>query len=406
MSLITNHTWAVSFRYRDFRLLWASTLAQSVGMGMDSVALGWLVLEMTESSLMVGAAISARMAAFFFLGVVSGAIADRMDRRVMVRLVTLSGGVVGGAMALVLLTGVAQVWHVIALTFAFGAAAAFNLTVRHAYTYDLVGRDHALSGLSLATIGQMVGNVIGALAAGAIIAAFGVWEQYAAVACLNLLAFLVLLPIRDAGQAAPTRRDPVLQSLLGYVQLVRDNRTLAALMLLASMTEIFGFTHQTALPAFARDVLGVGAVGLGLMMAFRGGGGLVGAVVLAGVGGYRRKGRLVFLIAGLFGLGQMAFSLTANLYVFLLIIAFINACAFSVDVLYRTLMQDSVPNEQRGRAAGSWVLSIGTAPVGHLGVGAMTNALGAAGALLVNGSVLGVISIMSAIAMRRVRRLD
>ena len=177
-------------------------------------------------------------------------------------------------------------------------------------------------------------------------------------------------------------------------------------MLLASTTEIFGFTHQTALPAFARDVLGVGAVGLGLMMAFRGGGGLVGAVVLAGVGGYRRKGRLVFLIAGLFGLGQMAFSLTANLYVFLLIIAFINACAFSVDVLYRTLMQDSVPNEQRGRAAGSWVLSIGTAPVGHLGVGAMTNALGAAGALLVNGSVLGVISIMSAIAMRRVRRLD
>ena len=406
MSLITNHTWAVSFRYRDFRLLWASTLAQSVGMGMDSVALGWIVLEMTESSLMVGAAISARMAAFFFLGVVSGAIADRMDRRVMVRLVTLSGVVVAGAMALVLLTGVAQVWHVIALTFAFGAAAAFNLTVRHAYTYDLVGRAHALSGLSLATIGQMVGNVIGALAAGAIIAAFGVWEQYAAVACLNLLAFLVLLPIRDAGQAAPTRRDPVLQSLLGYVQLVRDNRTLAALMLLASTTEIFGFTHQTALPAFARDVLGVGVVGLGLMMAFRGGGGLVGAVVLAGVGGYRRKGRLVFLIAGLFGLGQMAFSLTANLYVFLLIIAFINACAFSVDVLYRTLMQDSVPNEQRGRAAGSWVLSIGTAPVGHLGVGAMTNALGAAGALLVNGSVLGVISIMSAIAMRRVRRLD
>jgi predicted MFS family arabinose efflux permease len=280
------------------------------------------------------------------------------------------------------------------------------MTVRHAYTYDLVGREHALNGMSLTTTSQQVGSVIGAISAGAVIAFFGVGEQYLVVAGLYLVALLVLLAIRDAGQAAPTRRDPVLQSLLGYVRLVRDNRTLMALMFLASTTEIFGFTHQTVLPAFARDVLGVGAFGLGLMMAFRAGGGLIGPLVLASLGNFRRRGQLMFVVAGMFGLGQMAFSLTSNLYVVVLFLAFINACAFSVDTLYRTLMQDSVPNEQRGRAAGSWVLSIGTAPGGHLGVGAIANTLGAPAALLVNGSVLLLIAVASAVGMPRMRRLE
>jgi predicted MFS family arabinose efflux permease len=179
-----------------------------------------------------------------------------------------------------------------------------------------------------------------------------------------------------------------------------------ALMFLASTTEIFGFTHQTVLPAFAKDVLGVGALGLGLMMAFRAGGGLIGPLILANLGNYRRRGLLMFIIAGMFGLGQMAFSLTPNLYVVLVVLAFINGCAFSVDTLYRTLMQENVSNEQRGRASGSWVLSIGTAPVGHLGIGGIASALGAPAALLINGSVLLFIAVTSAVGMPRMRRLE
>ena len=78
----------------------------------------------------------------------------------------------------------------------------------------------------------------------------------------------------------------------------------------------------------------------------------------------------------------------------------------SVDTLYKTLMQSNVADEQRGRAMGSWVLSIGVAPVGHLGVGGLASALGAQGALLLNGAVLAGISVAAALKLTKIRELE
>jgi len=90
---------------------------------------------------------------------------------------------------------------------------------------------------------------------------------------------------------------------------------------------------------------------------------------------------------------------------FLVILALVNACAATADTLYKTLMQASVPNEQRGRAVGSWVFSIGTAPIGYLEVGAVAGALGAPEALLINGAALGLLNLALALLMPRVRKL-
>ena len=101
----------------------------------------------------------------------------------------------------------------------------------------------------------------------------------------------------------------------------------------------------------------------------------------------------------------MAFSLGGNFVSFVLVLAFINACASAIDTLYRTLMQENVSNEERGRAMGSWVLSIGIGPVGHLGVGAMGQRFGAPTTLLINGSILLGVSVASGLGLGKVRRL-
>ena len=198
----------------------------------------------------------------------------------------------------------------------------------------------------------------------------------------------------------------MLRSLLGYIRLVRQNRTLMTLMLLAAATEIFGFSHMSLLPVFARDILGVGAVGLGIMTAVRQVGGMLGLMALANLGDFKRKGLLMFALAVGFGLGQMAFSVSANMVFSLFVLAFVNACAATVDTLHKTLMQSNVPDEQRGRAMGSWVLSIGVAPIGHIGVGAMAGVLGAPGALLVNGGLLTFVGVTAALGLPNMRRLE
>ena len=373
---------------------------------MEQVALGWLVLEMTDSPLMLGVSSAVRMAPMFFLGLLSGAVADRADRRMLLRLVTLSGSIVGALMVLVLVTGQAQVWHVMILAAAGGCVWAFTFTARQAYTYDIVGPQNALNGLSLNDLSHRVGGVVGSIFAGVIIATVGMGGQYLAITISFVAAFAVLLATRDGGQVAPLQRESVFKSLTGYIRLIRENRTLMILMLLTAATEVFGFTNQSLLPIFARDVLVVGPVGLGIMTAVRQGGGALGLIVLANLGDFRRKGALMFMGSIGFGLSQMILFLASNWLLFLVVLAIINACAAIADTLYKMLMQSNVPNEQRGRAMGSWVLSIGVAPVGHVGIGAVAGALGAPGAILVNGSILAFIGISTAIGLPRIRRLE
>lgn len=403
--LAGNAPWAASLHYRDFRLLWASTLMYSLGTGMENVAVGWLIFDITGSPFMVGVAAAARMAPFFFLGFLSGAMSDRLDRRKFLIGINLTGVIVAGVIAIMLLTGEAQVWPVIGLVAAGGCVLAFALTTRQAYTYDIVGPSRALNGLSLAAIAMQAGGIVGSLASGALIGSLGPGWQYLAVGASYLAATAVLLATGPIITAMNVHRESILRNLTGYFRIIRENRILLVLMCLASITEIFGFTHMTLLPVFAKEVLFVGPVGLGIMTAVRQGGGLIGLALLAGLRDYRRKGRLMFVIAGAFGLALMAFSVSSNLLFFLAVLALVNACAMAVDTLYKTLMQENVAEEERGRAMGSWVLSIGTAPVGHLGVGWLAGVLGAPGALLVNGGVLAIVSLGAAIGLPRLRRL-
>ena len=401
-----SHAWASSLRFRDFRLFWTSTMFYSLGTGMESVAVGWLVFEITGSAFMVGVASAARMAPLFILGILSGAMADWLERRLFLLFSALAGTGVAVIMAIMLLAREPQVWPVIALVAAGGCVLAFTLTIRQAYTYDIVGPEHALNGLSLNQMAMQAGGVAGAIISGTLIESVGPGWQYLAVGASYSASAAVLLVIGRPARTEQPQREPVLQNLTGYIRFLNENRVLLVLMCLASITEVFGFTHMTLLPVFAKEVLHVGPAGLGYLTAVRQGGGLLGLALLANLKDYRRKGMLMFLIAGAFGLGLMAFSLASALVFFIVVLAAVNACAMAVDTLYKTLMQTNVPDEQRGRAMGSWVLSIGVAPVGHLGVGGLATALGAQGALLVNGAVLAGVSIVAAIGLPKMRRLE
>ena len=403
---IYSQAWASSFRFRDFRLFWASTFFYSLGTGMEHVAVGWLVFDITGSAFIVGVAAAARMAPLFFLGILSGAMADWLERRLFLLFIALSGMAVAGIMAVVLLTGEPPIWAVVVLVAAGGCMLAFTLTTRNAYTYDIVGPEHALNGLSLNQMAMQAGGIGGAIISGALIELVGPGWQYLAVGASYLGSALVLLVIGRSTRTAQPLREPVLQNLVGYLRFLRENRLIFILMCLTSITEVLGFTHMTLLPVFAKEVLHVGPAGLGYLTAVRQAGGLLGLALLANLRDYRRKGLLMFIIATGFGVGLMAFSVSAALVYFIIVLAAVNACAMAVDTLYKTLMQSNGPDEQRGRAMGSWVLSIGAAPVGHLGVGGLATALGAPGALLVNGAVLAGISLVAAIGLPKIRRLE
>ncbi|HIA76054.1 MAG TPA: hypothetical protein EYN92_06505, partial [Dehalococcoidia bacterium] len=131
--------WWVSFTFKDFRFLWASTFFQSIGFGMDSVALGWIVFEKTDSAFMVALLAALRMVPLFLLGIFSGLIADNVERRIFLRIFTSLAGSLMALLGVLIIVGYGQVWVIISIATITGAAFAFILTLRQAYTFDIVG---------------------------------------------------------------------------------------------------------------------------------------------------------------------------------------------------------------------------------------------------------------------------
>ena len=194
-------------------------------------------------------------------------------------------------------------------------------------------------------------------------------------------------------------------NMKGYFREIRVNQTLRQLIIITGAVEMLGFSHQTLLPSLARDVLDVGAEGLGFMSGVQSVGGIMGVAVLAALGEVRRKGMAFLVVIHVFGGALVLLAYAPSLALAVLVLAVISAAAALSDVLSQSLMQLNVPNELRGRAMGSWVLAIGTAPVGHIQIGGLATLLGVASALTFNGVGLVALAAVTTVFAARLRRL-
>lgn len=392
-------------RYRDFRFLMGATFFNSFSYWVEQVALGWLVLSLTDSVLMVGIAYAARMVPFFFLGIPAGAVADRVNRRLFLRTLTAGIGVTWFLIAALIMTGKVEAWHLIGLALVAGCMRAFFATTYSALLYDIVGVRGAVTGMAWSSVVSHGAGILGAVLAGIITATVGGGGAYLAAGASFGASLVLVMFMRESGQAAPINRESVGQNLRGALRLVRTNRVLLGLSILTAASEAFGYSSSVILPTFARDVLHVGPQGLGLMVAVRSGAGILGPLALSMLTSPRGLGRLLLFTTLLFGASIVALGFVPNLLMALVVLSVLNAAGSAVDVLTKTLMQANVPNEERGRAMGAWVMAIGIGPAGQVQIGAVAAALSVALALTVNGAATLVIAVAVFAAMPRLRRL-
>ena len=371
----------------------------------ETVALGWIALELTDSSFMVGLVMGARMIPQFLLGIPAGAVVDRVDRRLFIPLINIASAVPSSILGLLLMFDLMQIWHVVALAITAGSLTPFLQTARQSYAYDIVGPALAVQGLATMMLASRLGGLIGAVVAGSVIARMGSGMAFFLIAGSQIMAGLTVTLVRSSGQAAPSVRESVLANLKGYVREIRRNHTLQQLMFFTGAVEMLGFSHQTLLPSLARDILRVGAEGLGFMSGVQSVGGMMGVAVLAALGEIKRKGMAFLVVIHVFGGALVLLAYAPNLTVVILVLAVISAAAALSDVLSQSLMQLNVPNELRGRAMGSWVLAIGMAPVGHMQIGGLATLFTVALALIFNGVGLVALAATTAVFSARLRRL-
>ncbi len=381
-------------RHRNFRLFITGQFVSLCGTWMQNVALGWLVLQLTDSAFAVGlvGAMGALPVLLFTLH--GGAFATRVDR---LRWMTLLQGLMllqAAALAAVTWTGHATLGWLVALALAGGLLSAYEIPMRQTFLMDLVGRDDLMNAIAMNSMAFNVSRVVGPMLAGILTAAFSAAVSFSvnAVSYLAVLAGLLLIRL-DPAHVVPSAEPPPLSAALRYVARSVWPRTLVSL---TAVYTVFAISFLTVLPVYARDVLGTGAAGYGALTAAFGLGAAAGALGLAGLGGRRGRGPLAVRAGLVVGLTLGVLALVPNLHLAYLMM-FLGGGAMAINAITtNTLLQTEAPPELRGRVIGFYAfIVVGLAPLGALQAGWVSQHLG----VRMDAALGGALCLLATLAM-------
>lgn len=389
-----------ALRHRNFRLFITGQFVSLSGTWMQTVALGWLVLTLTDSAFAVGlvGALGALPVLLFTLH--GGALASRTNRLRLVTLLQSLMLVEAAVLAVITWTGHVTLGWVIALTLVHGLLSAFEIPARQTLLLDLVGREDLMNALALNSMTFNVSRVIGPAVGGMIMAVTGPAVCFALNAVSYSAVLAGLLRVRlDPDLVVQARTRPSMREALGFITGSAWPRTLVTMT--ATYT-IFAISFLTVLPVYARDVLGTGAAGYGWLTAAFGVGAAGGALALAGFGPVGARGGMA-LRAGLV-IGAVLLVLAAvpiPALAFLCLLA-AGAAASVNAITTNTLLQTQAPDDLRGHVIGFYsFIVVGLAPFGALQAGVVSELAGVRIEAALGGLVCLAVTVWMTMAIRR-----
>jgi len=324
------------WRHHDARCLNLGVFFHSLSMVGEQVVLGWFILELTNSALMVGVALGLRNLPLLLVGIPAGVVADRGDRVKLLQASGIAMALITTTLGFLVALGIASVWPVLALTFITGCARALHQTARQGYAHDVAGPGGLVHALALVAFTSRVGGLVGSLLTGFLIARSGSAVAYLAVATGYVASAAAMLPARSNGRPSGAGTSSVSADVFDFLGTIRRDRVLLHLMSLTAVAEVLGFSHQALLPSLARDVLRVGPEGLGVMTAARQVGGLIGIALASTLGAARSLGPLFLTVLVAFGASLVSLGLAGTFVV--VVLMFMMLVLFLMVVMMFAMM--------------------------------------------------------------------
>lgn len=389
-----------ALHYREFRLLWLGQVSLSMGTWMDQVARAWLIYELTDSTLQLGLVRGIQALPLLLLSPIAGSAADRFDRKLQVLIAQVSDGLMYAAIALLIVSGLIQPWHVYLTAFLKSAVNTFEQPARVAMISDTIPHSHLINAIGLNSIIFNLSRSIGPALAGLLIAIFGTAGSYIVQAVLYLLATIWTVKLRPVprvasgphGQTAPMTS--FAQSIVEGWKFSWRNQNIRIALLITGSASVFIIPFTTLLPVFARDLLGVGATGQGLLLTAMGIGALCSAVMIASVGDRLPRGLLMMGGVMFYGLSVAAFSASSWFKLSFMLMMIVGLFHVSSHALVQTVIQSYSPQEFRGRTMSIYHQSHVILMIGSVLIGALAEILGARWAMA-SMSVIGALTMVA-----------
>jgi len=374
--------------HKNYRLFFAGQSISLIGTWMTRIATAWLVYRLTGSALLLGVVGFAGQIPSFLLAPLAGVLVDRWNRQRLLVITQVLAMFQSLALALLTMTGLIKMWHVIVLSVLQGLINSFDMPARQAFVVEMVEKREDLANAialnsSMVNAARLLGPSIG----GVVIAAVGEGWCFMidAVSYIAVIASLLAMTI-TARVIQPTKDANVFQQLREGWSYATHFAPIRNVLLLLALVSLVGMPYTVLMPVFANDVLHGGPNTLGLLMAASGVGALVGALFLAARKTVLGLGKFIPLMAGAFGAGLIAFSFTRVLWLSLALMV-VTGLGFMVQMaVSNTVLQTIVDEDKRGRVMSFYTMAfMGTAPFGSLLAGSVADRIGTPHTLLCGG---------------------
>lgn len=380
----------LALRERNYRLYFAGHMTSQVGSWIEMTAVAWILYEMTNSTVLLGIGGLCRAAPMILLGLLGGAVADRVPRRLLLIMTESAMLLVSTIIGLLALTGHLQFWHLYLLSLTSGTLFAFSVPARQALFPELVPRAAMPSAVTLNSVAVRSAGFIGPSIAGVALA----YSGYALPFLLNAASFLAMLAALAAFRLPPHVRAPestrltLRKDMLQGLHFIWHNPLLKGVLAIELFAGLFG--HNSALiTIMARDALHTGPQGLGSLLSALAAGALAGMLVMVLVH-TQRYGRVILIAGTLYTLLMIGFGLSGSFGLSLVLLFAIGAADGIWGVARNTAVQMSVPNELRGRAMSVVFLATrGSTPLGHFTSGLTASFLGGPATIVLGAALIG-----------------
>ncbi|MGA8996666.1 MAG: MFS transporter [Pseudolabrys sp.] len=389
---------------RPFVLFWLARLAATMGYQMLALTIGWQVYEITNSAFDLGLIGLIQFVPAVVLTLLIGHAADRYDRRLIVRAAQSVYALAAVMITIALFAGALGRDLLFAAVFMIGTARAFELPTAHALAPSLVPAPMIPRAVAAWTSANQTAIICGPALGGLI---YALNPVLVGVVCLALFACSITLISFVRAKDLPEKREPpTFASVLAGFDYIRTRRRLLGVITLDLFVVILGGA-TALLPIYARDILSVGPIGLGLLRSAPAVGALITAIVLSRNPVERHIGRKMFAVVGIFGVATIVFGLSTWFPLSLLALAVLGASDAVSIVIRFSLVQIETPDEKRGRVSAINYLFVGSSnTLGEFESGLIAAWLGAVPSVVIGGLGSLVVAAVWMMLFPDLRRID
>lgn len=378
-----------ALRYRNYRLFFSGQILSLIGTWMESVAMSWLVYRITGSELLLGTVAFASQIPMFCVAPFAGVVTDRLPKQKLLIITQTLSMVLALTLAILVLTNVIHVWHIVALSIGVGMVSAFDMPARQAFVPYLVEKREDLgNAIALNSTMFNIARLIGPAIAGVTIRFVGEGICFA-INSASFLCVIFALTRMNTNEPAPpsTHRHPIrdLREGAAYAWGLHPIRVLLGLIALASLAS---GAYAVLLPVFAKDVYHGDSGTLGYLYGAVGIGALVSATMLARRASVVGLGRWILISSSVFGVSLALFGFTHTPWLGVPLLAVLGWGAMLHMGSTNTLLQTFVDDSMRGRVMAFYTMSfVGTMPIGSLISGWASTRIGPTWTLVAAGCV-------------------